>query len=161
MKDDMKDDDSRDSMADDDKKSDRSLMKDQSMDKKSMTNDTMKTKLNLETIVKHLMSSNSTCPAALMTEDKMALCKRAALAWRCVEMLIKKMPSNVRELAMGTMKMVKMAVEEKCHGRFKKHILSNMYLRNSKVSSDNLNIKKYEFSLSLKQSEHESVVSKY
>jgi hypothetical protein len=53
------------------------------MDKKAMTNDTMKTKLNLETIVKHLMSSNSTCPAALMAEDKMALCKRAALAWRC------------------------------------------------------------------------------
>jgi hypothetical protein len=62
-KDDMKDDNSRDGMADDDKKSDRSLMKDQSMDKKAMTNDTMKTKLNLETIVKHLMSSNSTCPA--------------------------------------------------------------------------------------------------
>lgn len=120
MKDDMKDDDSRDdsSSADDDKKSDRSLMKDQSMDKNAMANDTMKTKLNLETIVKHLLSSNSTCPAALMAEDKMALCKRAVLAWKCVEMLIKNMPSNVQELAMGTMKMVKMAVEEKCHGRF-------------------------------------------
>lgn len=121
MKDDMKDDDSKDdssSADDDDKKSDRSLMKDQNMDKNTMTNDTMATKLNLETIVKHLMSSNSTCPAALMAEDKMALCKRAALAWRCVEMLIKNMPSNVRELAMGTLKMVKMAVEEKCHGMF-------------------------------------------
>lgn len=82
-----------------------------------MSNNT-RSNVSMEMVIKHLLTKNSQCPDLLKSDMKEALCKRAALSWRCVEQFVQTLPTQVRDVAMGTMKMVGMAVDNVCKGNF-------------------------------------------
>ncbi|XP_052102318.1 uncharacterized protein LOC127735918 isoform X2 [Mytilus californianus] len=76
---------------------------------------TMMDDLTVDMVIKHLLSNKSQCLGPLMGDDKETLCKRATLSWRCVERMVNGLPMNSRDLAMGVMKIVGMAVESACY----------------------------------------------
>ena len=81
---------------------------------------TMMGNLTVDMVIKHLLSNKSQCLGPLMGDDKETLCKRATLSWQCVERMVNGLPMNSRDLAMGVMKIVGMAVESACYGMLKR-----------------------------------------
>ncbi|XP_063434047.1 uncharacterized protein LOC134715647 isoform X2 [Mytilus trossulus] len=97
---------------DDNMHKDRNMTSDKNMPD---ADNTMMGNLTVDMVIKHLLSNKSQCLAPLMGDDKETLCKRATLSWRCVERMVNGLPKNSRDLAMGVMKIVGMAVESACY----------------------------------------------